>query len=106
MRLQFEDVLMKYKVDLALWGHYHSYERTCPVYNQTCTPGGPTHIIIGTAGYDLTFDPWPIPEKKWSAFHSASFGYGRVTVANSTALLWEYILNINGKIEDKVWILK
>jgi hypothetical protein len=106
MQLELEDVLMKYRVDLALWGHYHSYERTCPVYKQSCVSEGPTHIIIGTAGFDLTFDPWPIPEWKWSAYHSSNFGYGRVTVANSSALLWEFVLNINGKVEDRVWIIK
>ncbi len=26
-----EDLLLKYKVDLALWAHQHSYERTCKV---------------------------------------------------------------------------
>lgn len=27
MQRSFEDLLYKHKVDLALWGHYHSYER-------------------------------------------------------------------------------
>lgn len=28
MQRSFEDLLYKYKVDLALYGHYHSYERS------------------------------------------------------------------------------
>lgn len=39
MQESFEDLLYKYRVDLAFWGHYHSYERTCAVYKQMCTPG-------------------------------------------------------------------
>jgi hypothetical protein len=27
-----EELLQKYRVDLAFYGHVHSYERTCPVY--------------------------------------------------------------------------
>lgn len=27
----------KYKVDIAIFGHVHNYERTCPIYQNTCT---------------------------------------------------------------------
>jgi hypothetical protein len=27
-----QDLWQKYKVDLAVFGHIHSYERTCPIY--------------------------------------------------------------------------
>ena len=39
-----------------LWGHHHSYQRTCPVYNETCMDGAPVHVIIGMAGRELTQD--------------------------------------------------
>ena len=35
LRESVEPLLMKYKVDLALWGHNHSYQTTCPVYQKT-----------------------------------------------------------------------
>jgi len=31
-----EPLFAKYDVALALWGHVHNYERTCPLLNQTC----------------------------------------------------------------------
>lgn len=36
---------------------YHSYERTCAVYNGTCQSDGIVHIIIGNAGFSDT-SPW------------------------------------------------
>jgi len=32
----FEDLLLEYKVDLAFYGHYHSYERMCPLKKGIC----------------------------------------------------------------------
>ena len=46
--------MQKYKVDLALWGHHHSYQRTCPVYQEKCTDGAPIHIVIGMGGQGLS----------------------------------------------------
>ena len=28
-----EDLLVAHRVDLALYGHHHSYQRTCQVYS-------------------------------------------------------------------------
>lgn len=50
----FSPFTQKYKVDLALWGHHHSYQRTCPVYALKCTPGAPVHVVIGMAGQGLS----------------------------------------------------
>ncbi len=34
-RFGFEELLMKYNVDLCLWAHKHNYERLWPTYNYT-----------------------------------------------------------------------
>ena len=99
---EFEHILYANKVNLVLWGHYHSYQRTCPVYRKKCTPGAPTHIIVGTAGYILS--PFPSFRDNWSEFHTTHYGYGRVTVANQSALLWEWVKNLDGKVTDSVWL--
>ena len=59
-----EDMPCVLKVDLTWHGHDHVYERTCPVYNGTCQPnladgslGGPTHVVIGNAGFSLSCVP-------------------------------------------------
>ncbi|EDO30760.1 predicted protein [Nematostella vectensis] len=106
MQQEFEDLFYKYHVDLALWGHYHSYERTCPVYRQKCTPGGTTNVVVGTAGYVLLLTPFPFERKPWSEYHSVHYGYGRATAVNSTALLWEWVKNYNHEVADRVWLRK
>ncbi len=109
-----ETLWAQYKIDMALTGHYHAYERTCSVFNQTCQePGsnqwGITHIVVGTAGFELDQTTWM--DKIWSVNHAIEFGYGRVSVssdvqAGTTTLLYEFVFNANGTVYDSVSITK
>ena len=40
LRKALDAVLYKYQVNLMLVGHQHSYERSCQVFNSTCTNDG------------------------------------------------------------------
>jgi hypothetical protein len=106
MQYLFEDLLYKYRVDIALWAHYHNYERTCAVYKRKCVNNGITHITIGTAG--MHENTRPFMQKNWSLFHRKHnpYGYGRVTVANHSALHFEYFVNSENKVIDGVWLTK
>ena len=106
MQHLFEDLLYEHRVDLALWAHWHNYERTCAVYKQKCVKDGVKHITIGTAGMDA--DDRPYLKVEWSLFHRRDdpYGYGRVTVANRSALHWEYFVNSENKVVDDVWLTK
>lgn len=104
LQLQFEDLLLNYNVDLAVWAHYHSYERTCKVYKEKCSDEGVTHIVVGSAGKSIDIDLWL--ERPWSMFHICDWGYGKVTVANATAMKWEWTQNRSGKVLDYVWLHK
>ena len=106
MQHLFEDLLYKYHVDLALWAHYHSYERTCAVYKRYCVEDGVTHITIGTAGKSA--DVALYVKEEWSLFHRKDnpYGYGRVMVANRSALHWEYFVNSDDKVVDEIWLTK
>lgn len=104
MRHLFEDLLYKYKVDLALWAHYHSYERTCPVYNGKCQDGAPVHIVVGTAGKDLDHEDYM--KMDWSMFCMNDYGYGRVTAYNHTTLLWQWIRSKDKALLDQVLLEK
>ena len=104
MQKAFESLLLEYKVDLAFWAHYHSYERTCPVQLGHCTPGAPVHIVVGTAGKNVdTEDYFPV---SWSMYHENNYGYGRLTQVNRNTLHWEWIENTSGHVKDEVYLTK
>jgi len=114
MRQAFEPLLYQYKVDLALWGHVHLYERTCPMFQFTCmgnytAPGGTVHVVIGMAG------AWPSnntvePQPYWSEYRevpvdpATMFGYTRITVTNSTALHFQ-LFTSGDVVSDDFWII-
>ena len=104
MQRLFEDLIHEYKVDVAFWAHYHSYERTCKVYKGECTENGTTHMVIGAAGRSNDPDFW-LP-KPWSSFRYVSYGYGRMSVLDAKHLHWEWVENSSGKVLDDLWIRK
>ena len=62
------------------------------------------HFTIGSAGY--TLDRASLIEKDWVADFRQEFGIGVITVANSTAMLWEFYSNADKVAVDSVWIKK
>lgn len=86
MRYEIEDLLKEFQVDLVLAGHYHSYLRTCDgLYHSKCHNGGPMHICVGSAGAML--DSAMLYPNHWTeTFIQQEYGYGRITVANASAL--------------------
>jgi hypothetical protein len=106
MRREFEHLLYQYNVDLFLAGHYHIYQRSCyGLYQSKCRAGGPTHIIIGSAGADLDLTA-PLLRRPWTASFIRENGYGRISVLNSTALHFEFISNADDTVKDETWITK
>jgi len=117
-REAIEPLLLKYQVDLGLWGHVHTYERTCPMAGKfTCakpgeTKGAPVHVVIGMAGnvYNGLWEPYlPNSESKsdrhhvqpeWSIFRSMNFGYARVQ-ANAKKLRLQFVGNHGRLIHDE-----
>ena len=104
MQELLEDLLYQYKVDLAVWAHYHSYERTCKVYKEKCVDDGIVHIVVGSAGAGLDTEDWY--PKEWSVYRASAWAYGRVTVANSSSLLYEWVANDKKRVKDSVWLHK
>ena len=105
MKTRIESLLKRYNADLFLGGHYHSYFRSCSgLYENKCRNGGLTHITIGTAGAQL--DKSHSLRKSWVAYSSTEWGYGRITVANATALYFEFISDIDGSTRDSTWIYR
>ena len=40
LRTHIEPLFLKYRVNLAIWGHHHSFQVTCPVQDTYCSPPG------------------------------------------------------------------
>eukprot|EP00253_Pinus_taeda_P001359 PITA_01359 len=108
-----EPLLVKYGVNLVLWGHVHKYERFCPLKNLSCGSMDseadlPVHVVIGMAGQDwqpkweprldhLTDPIFPQPVQ--SLYRSSEFGYTRLH-ATREALTLSYIGNHDGQVHD------
>ena len=65
---------------------------------------GTTHLIVGSAGFGRDWEPFL--NVKWSRFHESDYGYGRVLVANRSALYFEWVRNKDKVVRDKVWLIK
>lgn len=103
MQKALEELFHKFRVDLGLYGHYHSYERSCRVYKHKCTNDGMVHIVVGTAGASM--DGYPSRSVGWSEYcNTRTIGYGRVTVVGDKELRWEYVSADDGSVMDKTVI--
>jgi hypothetical protein len=109
LQREFEELLVRHDVDLVLAGHYHSYLRSKRIFlDRADDQFGIYHFTVGSAGFPL--DGVGLYEKDWVAFFDDAYGFGRITIANSSAMHWEFIGNTDdnnrGAVLDEVWILK
>ncbi|EPS66676.1 hypothetical protein M569_08099, partial [Genlisea aurea] len=114
-----EPLLLNYKVDLALVGHVHNYERTCALYNGQCfqmptkdadgvdtfnftTYPAPVHAVIGMAGF--TLDGFAA-NNKWSLSQQSVFGYSRF-FATTTEIRSQFVAAGTNQVLDSFKIIK
>lgn len=110
---EIEPLFIKYNVDLYLCGHMHMYERIHPVVNGTVVqsgsvydnPGATAHVVQATAGV-FTDRTYIQPQPAWSASRDDKWGYGRMTVHNTTHLEYQFIHQHDNAVLDSFWILK
>lgn len=87
LREHIESLLFQYQVDLAFWGHHHSYQRMCHVYESACVPsnGGkyraPRHFVIGSAGAEFSQNILPSPPVWAEYVNDDTFGILKIQVA-------------------------
>ncbi|KAI4386411.1 hypothetical protein MLD38_004343 [Melastoma candidum] len=98
----------KYKVDIAIFGHVHNYERTCPVYQNICTNkerhyyrgtlNGTIHVAAGGAGASLS--PFTTLQTTWSLYRDFDHGFVKLTAFDHSNLLFEYKKSRDGMVYD------
>ena len=116
-----EELLIRYNVDIELWGHQHSYERLYPIDNYKVfkknvfkkknitiyyRSSKPVQIISGSPGCNEDLIPFLDFKFKWSAFRSETYGYGHMSIYNSTNIEIKQIDGKNNNIIDNVIIIK
>eukprot|EP00752_Nemacystus_decipiens_P007459 g6665.t1 len=114
LRDNLERLLLEYEVNLAVYGHHHSYQRTCLVANEVCLGvssrapttnneeyRAPVHVIVGTAGMGLSTN-MVSPRPQWVEYASdREFGLGMI-VADSNKLQMSFILDSDSQVSDEM----
>ncbi|CAK9148704.1 unnamed protein product [Ilex paraguariensis] len=107
-RESLQKLWQKYKVDIAIYGHVHNYERTCPIYQNQCmneetshysgTVNGTIHVVVGGGGSHLSdFSPL---QTFWSLYRDRDYGFVKLTAFSHSSLLFEYKKSSDGKVYD------
>ena len=94
-----EDLLLDADVDIALWGHFHTYQRSCRLRKGVCDESGVQHMVIGMAGYDHSDLP-PTPAK-WIEYSDQQYwGVFRMNFHNASFANLQYVNNADGRVLD------
>ncbi|TIB28064.1 hypothetical protein E3P86_03935 [Wallemia ichthyophaga] len=109
----FEELLVKYDVDLVMHGHVHLYERLAPISNGTVdkkgldNPTSPWYIINGAAGHYDGLDDMPEDVSPQSRnIIQGEFGYDEITIHNRTHLTHSFIVSKNDTLLDTQTLYK
>lgn len=98
-----EDLLIKHKVKLALYGHVHNAEVTCPMYRGRCVKNNdsaPVHAVIGNAGQTLS--PFNTPIPAWSKWRYENFGFSTIE-ASSNKLVMSFFSDIGRDFKTPIY---
>ncbi|KAJ4728474.1 Purple acid phosphatase [Melia azedarach] len=117
MRVEMEELLYSYGVDIVFNGHVHAYERSNRVYNYTLDSCGPVYITVGDGGNreKMAIQHADEPGKfcwdrqpDYSAFRESSFGHGILEVKNDTWALWTWHRNQDSvsKVGDQIYVVR
>lgn len=111
LRSALEPLLMRFKVDLTLHGHHHTYQRTCPVVNETCVglgsgghALGPVHVVMGNGGAPLSMNIQN-PPPRFLVKSQPWWGYLRLHVS-TTELHVEAVSDDTGGLIDEFKLYK
>lgn len=109
----FEKVFMTHKVDIAVFGHVHNYERMHPIYNNTIDPNGlnnpaaPWYIVNGAAGHYDGIDTLVQPVPNYLAYgQDTAYGWSRFTIHNETHITHDFIASKNDTVLDTATLYK
>jgi len=114
LREHVEPLLMQYQVDMAMWGHHHSFQRMCAVYQTKClgysvnnTYSGPfvapIQMVIGMAGMGMSTNietQTPAYVEKVDIYN---YGFTRIDILDNDRLTMTFFAN-DGQVWDRFTI--
>jgi len=120
IRAAWHPLFVQYSVDLAIFGHEHSYERSYPL-DKNGTPAtmatgsitnpyvnlqsSPLYFVVGTGGEGLR-DKWEHPQPSWSAHREATNnGFASIYVQGSEFVHWQFVRDDN-LVSDEFYLCK
>ena len=115
LRAALEPLLLAHRATAVLAGHYHQYERSCPLANGTCVDSGsaggpaaggagPVYVTAGVAGLSAS-DAWQDPAPAWVRARSTDrHGYLRLDVVNATHLRAAAVDATDDSTFDEFWL--
>jgi len=101
MRRAMEPLFKKYRVNAFFCGHDHLYARTHTVYDGKVIRDGhaPMYVTVGNGGIGRQHDSLPHEEPWLAAWDWWSYGFGVLTLVNSTHAHWETKFHNSSKTE-------
>ncbi|KAA0153600.1 hypothetical protein FNF29_02988 [Cafeteria roenbergensis] len=107
-----EPLLVKYAVDVAVWGHNHVVQRLCKLRGGECverssgeghtyTKGGDgvVHLVIGAAGASFSNNIHH-PHLEMTEFGAYVYGHSRMNFESDRRMTWQWIANEGGDVLD------
>ncbi|KAG9135099.1 hypothetical protein Leryth_011592 [Lithospermum erythrorhizon] len=111
MRVMYEPLFVRYKVDMVFSGHVHAYERSKRVIQRHIIPvrdqSAPIYITIGDGGnIEGLANNMSEPQPKYSAYREASFGHATLDIKNRTHAYYAWHRNQDGYavVADTLWV--
>ncbi|TYZ68774.1 hypothetical protein PybrP1_001879 [[Pythium] brassicae (nom. inval.)] len=115
----FEELFIKYKVDLVVSGHVHAYERHLPIARSKpvlsgvssdrktyAAPKAPVYVISGASGSNEGHASYKETTRPWNAkFEGTTYGVALLKVTPS-ALSWRFLATDSNKLLDEFSITK
>lgn len=104
LRQQLDPTLRRFRVNLVMAGHQHSFERSCPAFGGRCVEEathGTVHVTVGTGGAATEkcgFDPTG-QHGNFSLARINKLGYARLAATPET-LKMEFVTNEDGAVWD------
>mmetsp|Transcript_7169 Transcript_7169/g.8233 ORF Transcript_7169/g.8233 Transcript_7169/m.8233 type:complete len:643 (-) Transcript_7169:154-2082(-) len=101
-----DPLLFQHSVDVAIWGHHHSYQRPkCKLFQGQCHEKGTLHIVSGLGGFAHT-EFGSNSSDIWAVRNNKVWGVSVLDFKNSTHLNITFVEHEDDTIIDQVWVTK